>query len=93
MHIWSIDGPREIELERDTDGLRESQSRSLHGGSSLRSAEGSHSGAELVLADTFEYEFTVVSQVHSLVVLLTEITWTAWMGCTGADCRCFGVGK
>jgi hypothetical protein len=54
VHIWSIDGPREIELERDIDGLRESQSRSLHGGSSLKSAEGSHSGAELVLADTFE---------------------------------------
>ena len=54
MHIWSSDGPRETELERYTDGLSESQSRSLHGGSSLRSAEGSHSGAELVLADTFE---------------------------------------
>ena len=54
MHIWSIDGPHEIELERDIDGLRESQSRSLHGASSLRSAEGSHSGVELVLADTLE---------------------------------------
>ena len=54
MHIWSSEGPRETELARDTDGLSESQSRSLHGGSSLRSAEGSHSGAELVLADTLE---------------------------------------
>ena len=54
MRIWSIDGPRETEPERDTDGLSESQSRSLHGGSSLRSVEGSHSGVELVLADTFE---------------------------------------
>ena len=39
---------------KDTDGLSESQSRRLHGGSSLRSAEGSHSEVELVLADTFE---------------------------------------
>ena len=54
MHIWSSDGPRETEPERDTDGLSESQSRRLHGGSSLKSAEGSHSGVELVLADTFE---------------------------------------
>ena len=51
MHIWSSEGPRETELARDTYGLSEYQSRSLHGGSSLRSAEGRHSGAELVLAD------------------------------------------
>ena len=54
MRIWSIDGPRATEPERENDGLSASQSRRLHGGSSLRSAEESRSGAKLVLADTFE---------------------------------------